>query len=118
METHVKVVGVLNIVFGVLGLCSAAVLMLILCEGWPGEQRPTGKDDHEGKQLFHAGWSHVEGHGFLGGSRSLRTGNFACPTPKFPLAGSAATTRSVMPSGASLRTGTKNGASKLARSPL
>ena len=29
METHLKVVGVLNIVFGALGLCSAAVLMLI-----------------------------------------------------------------------------------------
>jgi hypothetical protein len=29
METHVKVVGVLNIVFAVLGLCSAAVLGLI-----------------------------------------------------------------------------------------
>jgi hypothetical protein len=29
METHVKVVGVLNIVFGVLGLCVAALLFLI-----------------------------------------------------------------------------------------
>jgi hypothetical protein len=29
METHVKVVGVLNIVFGVLGLCLAGVLALI-----------------------------------------------------------------------------------------
>lgn len=29
METHVKVVGVLNIVFGALGLCAAAALMLI-----------------------------------------------------------------------------------------
>ena len=29
METHVKVVGVLNIVFGVLGLCAAALLALI-----------------------------------------------------------------------------------------
>jgi hypothetical protein len=29
METHVKVVGVLNIVFAALGLCSAAVLGLI-----------------------------------------------------------------------------------------
>ena len=29
METHVKVVGVLNIVFGALGLCFAAMLMLI-----------------------------------------------------------------------------------------
>jgi hypothetical protein len=29
METHVKVVGVLNIVFGVLGLCAAAALGLI-----------------------------------------------------------------------------------------
>ena len=29
MDTHVKVVGVLNIVFGVLGLCLAAVMMLV-----------------------------------------------------------------------------------------
>ncbi len=29
METHIKVVGVLNIVFGVLGLCVAGVLALI-----------------------------------------------------------------------------------------
>src|SRR5215470_16331284 len=29
MDTHVKVVGVLNIVFGVLGLCLAGVLLLI-----------------------------------------------------------------------------------------
>jgi hypothetical protein len=30
METHLKVVGVLNIVFGVLGLCVAALLAVIL----------------------------------------------------------------------------------------
>ncbi len=30
METHVKVVGVLNIVFGALGVCLAGVLALIL----------------------------------------------------------------------------------------